>query len=183
MRQRFLLPLAALALLLAVLAPWPADSQPPQEVVVSNLPVVVPVKGEVTIVDTIRHAQTVRRLSLIVPPVARSETDNLVQAEAVKTDGFTHVTLSLQGETRGTLLKEGAVGALLLPDEEAFLRAVRDHGVLHLPLEASATLARKAETSFSAQERFALGFPRYRVYLYNSTDRTADVDLYLYLTN
>ena len=184
MRKRFLVPAAVVAILLLItLAPWNTVlSQPPEEVVVSNLPEVVPIKGDVTVVGTARHGTMVRRLNLIVPPVARTETDNLVQAEAVETDGFTTVALSLQGEVRNTILRTGAVGALLLPDEEPFREAMREKGLLHLPLEVTATLPRKEEASFAAQEHFALSFPRYRVYLYNSTDRTVDVNLYLYLT-
>ena len=57
-----------------------------------------------------------------------------------------------------------------------------ERGVYHFPLEVAVDLTKKEQTDFSVQRQYVLGFPRYKVYLYNSTDRTVDVDLYVYLT-
>ncbi len=35
----------------------------------------------------------------------------------------------------------------------------------------------------SEPQRFTVGFPRYRVLVYNTTDKTASVSLHAYLTN
>ena len=51
-----------------------------------------------------------------------------------------------------------------------------------MPLEVAANLSRDQGSKFSAQKHHALSFPRYRIYLYNATDRTVDLNLYLYLT-
>lgn len=185
MRTRLAVAAAALAaLLLFLLPPWrSALSQPPEEVIVSNLPEVVPIEGKVAVLGTVSHSASVQRLSLIVPPVGRDETADLVRADEVETDGFSAVVLSLQGDVRGTVLRAGAVGAVLVPDEEPVLKAMREHGALQFPLEVTTTLASGQDSGFSAQEHLAVGFPRYRLYLYNSTDRTVDVNLYLYLTH
>ncbi len=185
MRKRLTVTAAALAaLLLVVLAPWQsALSQPPEEVIVSNLPEVVPIEGKVSVVGTVGHSAFAKRLSLIVPPVGRHETADLVAADPVETDGFSAVALSLQGEVRGTVLRSGAVGAVLVPDEEPVLKTMREEGALQFPVEVASTLPQGLEAGFSAQQHQALAFPRYKVYLYNSTDRTVDVNLYLYLTH
>jgi hypothetical protein len=52
------------------------------------------------------------------------------------------------------------------------------------PLEIGAPLTQGTyRMTATAQERFTLGFPRYRVRLYNTTDKTVSVNLYAYLTN
>ena len=185
MRKIILALAAALALLLLVsFPPWgTALSQQPAEVLVTNLPNILRVQGEVTVVRPVRHAETVRRLDLIVPSVPRDATTDLIEVESVATEGFTAVTLSLHGEVRGRTLADGAVGAVLVPDEIAVLEMLNEKGVLHFPVEVAAGVGAKGVTHFSAQVTADLGFPRYKVYLYNSTDRTADVDLYLYLTH
>lgn len=185
MRKRLTVLAAALAVLvLILLPPWPsALSQPPEEVVVSNLPEVVKIEGKVSLVGTVGHSAFSRRLSLIVPPVARHETADLLVAESLETSGFTGIALSLHGEVRGTVLRAGAVGAVLVPDEEPILKSMREHGALQFPLEVTTTLAVGQDSTFSAQQHLALGFPRYKIYLYNSTDRTMDLNLYLYLTH
>ena len=35
----------------------------------------------------------------------------------------------------------------------------------------------------SSGNRFSVGFPRYRTYFYNTSDKTVTVNLYAYLTN
>lgn len=185
MRKRLTVAAAALAaFLLVLLAPWPsARSQPPEEVVVSNLPEVVPIEGKVSVVGTVGHSAFLRRLNVIVPPVGRHETSDLVKVDPAVTDGFSAVALSLQGEVRGTVLRAGAVGAVLVPDEEPILKAMREQGVLQFPLEVATTLAQGQDSGFSAHKHLALAFPGYRIFLYNSSDRTLDVNLFLYLTH
>lgn len=174
---------ALAAILFLTLPPWgTAHSLPPDEVVVTNLPAVQQIEGNVSVVGTIRHAVTGRRVNLIVPPVDRNATADLVELEPIDTDGFTAVTLSLHGQVRGRVLRAGSVGAILVPDETSVLEALNQRGIFTFPLEVASTLANKEETDFSVEKRFPLGFPRYRIYLYNSTDRTVDAHLYLYLT-
>lgn len=184
--KKKLLPLAALTvvLLLAVLPPWgTAHSQPPQEVLVTNLPNVVRVDGQVEVRGTVRHGSIVRRTGLVVPPAERRRTSDLVEAEGMATDGFTDVTLSLHGAVRGTIGRPGEIGVILLPDETSVLEALREKGAYHFPIEVKVSLNENvSEAPFSVQRRLPLGFPRYKVFLYNGTDRTVDLNVFAYLT-
>lgn len=173
------------AVLVAVLAPWSrAQSQRPQDVVVLNMPDVVKIAGEVEVLGTVRHSETVRRTGLVVPPVERRRISDLIEVEGIETDGFTEVTLSLHGAVRGTIGQAGEVGAILVPDEPSVLELLREKGVYHFPVEVKVSLEDQvAEAPFSVQKRMVLGFPRYKVYAYNSTDRTVDLNLFAYLTN
>jgi hypothetical protein len=76
------------------------------------------------------------------------------------------------------------VGAILIPDEEAITTAFEENGQIQFPLEVSAALTSPPLRSFASQQaRFSVGFPRYRVHLYNTTEKTATVSLFAYLTN
>lgn len=174
---------AVAAFVFLVLPPWgTAQSQQPSKVVVINLPEVQPIEGKVEVVGTIRHSAATRRVNLIVPPVERHAVSDLVEVDPVETDGFTALTMSLHGQVRGTPLKAGAVGAILVPDEESVAEILNQRSIFHFPLEVTSAIASKEKTEFSDQGQFAVGFPRYRIFLYNSTDRTVDAHLYLYLT-
>ena len=96
-------------------------------------------------------------------------------------DGFSAVTLSLHGQVRGGS-QPGVVGVVLVPEESAVLTAFRE-GELHLGLEASAEVIPSALYLSGSSSTLALGFPRYQVFLYNTTDGTAVVDVFAYLTN
>ncbi len=154
------------------------------EVLVTNFPEVQSIQGRVSVGEPIPHSALVRRLDVIVPPVARSATTGLVEAGTVDTAGFTHAVLGLRGEVQGNLLREGTIAAVLVPDEEPVLRALREEGRYEFPVEVRADV-RKDERGYfaSGQPRQVLGFPRYRVFLYNTSDRSVDADLYVYLTD
>lgn len=182
-------PLAAVAVLGAVLllvqAPAPRTSaQDLDRVIVTNFPEVQRVTGSVQVREPVPHSELVRRLEVIVPSVDRAATTQLVEAELVEAAGFTHVVLSLRGEVQGNLTREGTAGAVLVPDEEPVIRALLEEGRFEFPLEVQATVSRTSRSSFASdQPRYALGFPRYRLFLYNTTDRSVEADLYLYLTH
>lgn len=118
----------------------------------------------------------------MVQPVSRSNTTNLVQGEPVATDGFTVAILNLQGEVKGTGFTPGQVGAVLIPDERPVISAFNEDGQYIFPLEISARAAPGGPRRFAAEtERTLVGFPRYRLFLYNETDRSVEVNLYIYL--
>lgn len=183
---RSLLGLAAalVAVLIAVLlAPGTALSQRVEEVWVANFPEVQEVRGKVGIEGTIRHGELARRQE-VVSPVARHEVLNLIAGGTVETDGFTSVVLSLQGQVKDTVFSPGTVGALLVPDEEPVLRALREGGRIQFPLEVRAQLSPEESTHFASEPTpRRIGFPRYRVFFYNSSDRSVDANLYVYLAN
>ncbi len=176
--------LSAAALLL-FLSPFdaPRSQEEIQRVLVTNFPHTQQVAGTVSIDGVVRHAALQRVKDIQVPPVGPKETTRLIQAGTLATDGFTAVVLGLNGQTRGRTLRSGAVGALLIPDEETVSRAFEEEGLTQFPIEIAASSVSGASLNFSStQQRFTLGFPRYRVLLYNTTDKTATVNLYAYLT-
>ncbi len=201
--RKLLVSLAALAAVLLLVLALPAGrslSQQMMEVVVQNFPETQQVDGRVAVLEPVPHSKTVRFLEVVVPPVGREETASLIEGEveiekkkdededeeedetSLSVAGYTGVVLSLQGTVKGTLGRAGQVGAILVPDEEAVERAFREDGLIQLPLEVFAVLARRGIENFSAQQHLAAGFPRYKVYFYNSTDKSVEVNLYVYLT-
>lgn len=179
---------AALVLALLPVLPPVGDASrlaadAPSEVVVANFPEVQKVEGKVSVAEPVPHSALVRRLDVVVPPVLRSNTTGLVEAGVVDAAGFTHAVLGLRGEVQGNLLKEGAVGAVLVPDEDPVLEALREQGRYDFPVEVRAEVRKQDRGYFASdQPRRVLGFPRYRVFLYNTSDRSVNADLYVYLT-
>ena len=96
------------------------------------------------------------------------------------TAGWRHAVLSLTGELRGRG-GAGEVGALLIPDVATARDAFED-GRLLFPLEVVAQADAGARWLESEQPEVAIAFPRYRVYLYNTTQRSAAVRVFVYLT-
>lgn len=120
---------------------------------------------------------------LMVPPVARSETTNLIDAGTIDTDGYTHMTLNLAAELKGTAARRGVVGVLLLPDVEPFRRVWRTLGLVPAVVDFTAGATPESGSYLMAsQQTFEVGFPRYRVLLYNTTGASATVAFFAYRT-
>lgn len=153
-----------------------------EQVIVLNLPTVQRIEGEVEITEPIPQTRFVRLSEKVVPPVARSETTALVPGGLVEAEGFRTAVVSLAGFVQGQSLATGTVGAILLPEEDSILRVFREEARIQLELEVMAT-ASPAEPYFSDSGALTLGFPRYRVYYYNTTDRAVSVRLFAYLGN
>ena len=118
-----------------------------------------------------------------VTPVAREATTRLLDAGVIETDGFSHVVIGLYGEIRGELTRPGRVGVVLLPDLDVAERFLKTKGVFLFPLEVSAALDPAGSSVFmSRPARFEVGFPRYRVLLYNTTDKTVIATVSAYRT-
>jgi hypothetical protein len=174
---------AAFILFLAAPARGAADD-PVRSVRVINLPTVQHVTGTVSIDGTIPHSSLVAFKDLSVPPVEPTETGRLIDGGLLQADGFTGLVLSLSGRAGGRALRSGSVGVRLIPDDDAITKAFEEDGQVLFPLELGAPLTQGAyRLTATAQERFTLGFPRYRVRLYNTTDKTVSVNLYAYLTH
>lgn len=183
--RRLALATALGAGLLLAQAPAPRSSAAETErVIVTNFPEVQRVRGAVAVPEPIPHSELVRRLDVIVPSVAPEATTQLVEAGTVDAVGFTHAVLGLRGEAQGSLGRDGTVGVVLIPEEEPVIQALLEEGRFEFPLEVRTAVTR-AERGFFAsdQPRFALGFPRYRVLLYNTADRSVSADVYVYLTH
>ena len=155
-----------------------------QKVFVTNFPKVQAVSGEVSIEGTIRHAVHRRFREIVVPPVNPSDVSRLISAGTLEVDGFTAVVLALNGYSKGKTLKSGVVGAILLPDEDTVLRAFEEEGKSQFPIEIrTSPFVTASPYSASDMQRFLVGFPRYRIWLYNTTDTAVSANLFAYLTN
>jgi hypothetical protein len=183
MRRALLCTLAALAV--AAIA-WPAGTAAAsaiQEVFVTNWPRVQEVTGRLAIDGTVRLSTTEAKRDLIVSPAGRDDTTQWIEAGTLDTGGFGHVTLSLVGATKGEVGRTGTVGAILLPDVEFVLEAFHDRGETLFALEVAADGVGPATPFFaSRQPRYPVGFSRYRVYLFNTTDKSTDVELHAHLS-
>lgn len=176
--------LSAAALLMLVLLPsGTAESDELTEVVVTNFPHPQDIEGTVRIEGPIESAALARTTGIVVPPVERADSTRLIDAGVLVTEGYPYVVLSIAGQTKGEVLRSGEVGAILIPVEETVALAFRETGRLMFPLETTGAVERGAAYFDSTPRRFELGFPNYRVLLYNTSDRTVDVDLFAYLTN
>jgi hypothetical protein len=184
-RTRVLAGAALGAVLLLSQAPAPRSSaEDVDQVIVTNFPKVQQVEGSVRVAAPVPQSELVRRLDVIVPPVDRASTTQLADAGIVEAAGFTHAVLSLRGEVQGNLMQPGTAGAILVPLEDPVLRALQEEGHFEFALEVQAPVTREHHGTFASdQPRFALGFPRYRLLLYNTSDRSVEADVYVYLTN
>ena len=118
-----------------------------------------------------------------VPPIPKSDVANMVDVGTIETDGFTHVTLNLGGELKGAVGQRGEVVAVLTPDVRPFSTARGTLGLLPASLELPASLAEYRGLYFMARQvTFEVGFPRYRVLLYNTSNATATVAFFAYRT-
>lgn len=189
MARRLLVALGALVAAGAILALLPvgsALSQQIQRVLVTNFPELQRVEGQVTVAGgPLRQGQLVRFREVLVSPGISKHATNLTAAGVLDTDGYTAVVLSLSGQVKGNIFAPGVVGALLVPDEEPILQAFDEERRLHFALEVEGPVDHKVSSYFSSgpSRPFVVGFPRYLVYLYNTSDKTAAVNLFAYLAN
>ena len=92
--------------------------------------------------------------------------------------------LSLHGQVKGSVLKVGDVGVMLIPEQEMIQEAFNEQGLVHFAMNAVARGVSTATPYFaSSQPRYTIAFQAYRVLLYNTTDKTVTVNLFAYLTN
>ena len=155
-----------------------------QDVRVVNLPETQKVDGAVEVKGLIRHSFTDRKEHIIVPTSQRESIDSLTYAGRIQTDGFTSIVLSLQGEVQSDTFSAGKVGALLIPAEKPILRAFNTDKTILFPLEINTDVTPGASPYFTSKSsKQVVGFPEYLVYLYNSTSKNVELNLYMYLTN
>jgi hypothetical protein len=151
---------------------------------VLNFPDLFKVDGEVSVKGTIRQSSLVTFRDVTVPPVSLKDTTRLVYAGTLVADGFTGVVVTLAGQLKGEGARAGSVGALLLPDEEVITRALEEQGQILLAIESKAPTGSGTPGYFASdQQRRPVAFPRYRVLLYNTTDKAATVTVFAYLVD
>lgn len=155
-----------------------------QRVEVTNFPKEQEVRGNVSVTGRLSHSEIVRRQGIIVPPVKRSDTTNLLQGGSIETDGFTSLIVSLQGELQSSSFVPGTIGVILIPDEAPVMRAFTDDQKILFPFETTGEAEPATFPYFTSKsEQLTIGFPSYRVFIYNTTGTTAELNLYVYLTH
>lgn len=163
-------------------SPRAAGDDEIQPVLVTNFPETQKVAGSVSIEGPVRQAALASVRDIEVPPVGPSDPRRLVSAGVLTTDGFGAVVLSLSGSAKGRAPRAGEVGVLLVPDEEPIVRLMEEQGIVQFPLEVKAPVSLTTAYFSSPQERRVVAFPRYRILLYNTSDRFVTADLFAYLT-
>lgn len=170
-------------LLAAAPAPpsWAADGQP-AAVAVTNFPATQQVAGTVTIGQPI-PATRLDTSAALVSPALPSDLNSLTEGGIVEASGFSSATFSLAVSVQGGLGSPGTVGALLVPDVAEVLGALRNTGVVLFPITIEAAVAPSPSGIYQAAPvTVRLGFPRYRVFFYNTTARSSQATLYSYLS-
>jgi hypothetical protein len=185
MKKTILIALLFAACVVLVLSPLGATIvQEAQSVLVTNFPKVFPISGTVAVEGPIKHARFAALREVVVSPVNPKETVRLIQGPFVESDGFTDMVLGLQGQIKGEVFRPGTVGVYLLPDEPSIVSAYEEKGLMQFSTEVNASGVSAGSPYFaSTANRVPIGFPRYRTYFYNTTDKTVTVNLYAYLTN
>ncbi len=119
--------------------------------------------------------------TVTVPPVGRGETNELIDAGILDVEGYREVVLSIGGELKKGSALGGSIGAILIPEKASFEVGRRQERHYPFAMEVTAKIEPKAAPIFVGEQAVArVAFPRYRVLLYNSTDRTATVSLFAY---
>lgn len=185
MKKSVLIVLAIAAAAAFVLSPpGTAIAQEVRSVLVTNFPKVFNVNGTVTIEGPVKHAKFSALRDVTVSPVNPKDSLRLIQGGIVEGDGFTNMVLGLQGQIKAEVFRPGTVGVFLLPDEESIVRAFEEKGLMQFATEVTAPGVSAASPYFASTAlRVPIGFPRYRTYFYNTSDKTVTVNLYAYLTN
>jgi hypothetical protein len=184
-RRWFTVTLVVAAAFLFMIGPWgDVSSQAVQQVIVTNFPNLQYVDGEVEVRGPVRQSKLVALREITVPPVALSDNTRWIDGGVVTTDGFPRVVLSLHGVVKGMVQRSGSVGAILVPDEQSVQEAFEEQGLIHFPLNVVADgVSAKTPYFASAQPLHTIAFRDYKVWLYNSTDKTVTVNLFAYLTD
>jgi hypothetical protein len=124
----------------------------------------------------------VEKRGIVVNPIDRSQLQSLVDAGTIETEGYSDLVLNMAGIPSAATRKSGAVGAILIPDIPPFDEAFRKWGILPAIIELTAEV-KAGDTSFVAKQKsFDVGFPRYRLLLYNTTDSNMTVAFFAYRT-
>lgn len=161
-----------------------AHSAEPLDVRVKNFPDTQQVKGSVSIEGTVSHAIFVKREGLLLSTSRRNELNEMFLAGVIETGGFTPISVSLQGEIKSSNFVSGTIGVVLIPDEEPIVRTFREAKQIQFPIESMCSIkSGDSEYFSSAKVDQHILFQRYRIYLYNTLNRNAEANVYLYLSN
>jgi hypothetical protein len=118
-----------------------------------------------------------------VPPIKRSEIRSLIDLGTIDTDGHEKVILNLAGQMLGVDENGGTIGVILIPDIAPFDQAFSGFGLLPASLEITVAVNSRETSYFMAsQQKFDIGFPRYRALAYNTTRSPVNISFFAYRT-
>ena len=116
-----------------------------------------------------------------IPPVKRADIQRWIEYGTVETDGFKELVFSFAGEFKEGNPMGGRVGAVLVPDMAPIDYLLQNEGKIIFPLEVTGQAT--GTTYFVSEGQTArVAFPRYKIYVYNETESTANVTLFVYRT-
>jgi hypothetical protein len=160
---------------------FPETQQIRGDVQVNNFPATQQIKGSVSLEGTTKF---IAKESVLVPPSQRAEVTEMIDAGTIEMDGYSSLVISLQGEMRSDVFSSGTIGVLLVPHEGSILRILRDAKRALYPIESTANTKSGASIYFeSEQAQQRIAFSRYKIYLYNTTNKQAEANVYLFLSN
>ena len=182
LRRRLTPPLLTLLLSLVLSPAAPASEA--EAVKVVNFPKVQSINGTVDVEEPIPGTRLVHVSEEVVAPADPKDAINLIAAGTLEARGFRSAVVSLAGQIKSNYPGSGAVGALLVPDTGFFIRAFEEDGEALLSVRIEAPVDSESGSYFAVtQPQLQLAFPSYRVYFFNTTERPAGVNLYVYLGN
>lgn len=117
-----------------------------------------------------------------VTPVDRTQTNLLIDGGEIDTDGFVTLVINMAGQPEGTISRAGIVGAVLVPAIAPYDFAFRTLGILPSIIEVAFPVDSGHTFFMSKQVRVDIGFPRYRVFFYNSSDAAIRLSFFAYRT-
>lgn len=160
---------------------FPETQQIRGDVQVNNFPDVQQIKGSVSVEGTTKF---LKKEDIVVPTSQRGDLSEMVYAGTVETDGFTSLLISLQGEIRSDVFSSGTIGVLLIPDEKSILRTLREAKRIQFPIECKVQAKSGDPVYFEAEQtQQRIAFSRYKMYVYNTANRSVEANVYLYLSN
>lgn len=118
-----------------------------------------------------------------VPPIKRTEIRTLVDLGTIDTDGHERIILNLAGQMLGEDGTGAPVGVILIPDIAPFDQAFSGLGLLPASLEITVAVNSRSAAYFMAQQqKFDIGFPRYRALAYNNSNSPVTISFFAYRT-
>jgi hypothetical protein len=161
-----------------------AQSSELTPVVVTNFPDVQRIDGAVSIDGPLVSGSMQRIEEVVVSPVSRGSATRMDPQGGVTTDGYKSLVVSLVGEVKGSVNREGTLGVVLVPDDTVINRALRQDSVVLFPIEITTEIPVGANAWIHAESEIKeIAFPNYQVYLYNTSDKSIAATVYVYLTN
>lgn len=120
----------------------------------------------------------IRRVT--VPHIPRANTTQLIDAGVFDCDGYKSIVLNLAGEIKDEVDKGGKLGAILVPDVEPFTQAFQQLGLVPVTIEIDVVLKPGSHYFMAEPKRADVGFPRYRVLLYNESGAAVTASFFAY---